>query len=328
MKPRRPALVAVFLVAAALGSIAFPSLAAAQPAERTFRVVSGAAAGGSSDFVSRLVADAVGPLLGGRAVVENRTGVNGVIAAEMVARSAPDGGTVFTCPMSTMSITPQLVGANLPIDPGAELVPIATVALSSYGFVVAANGPYRGVPDVLEAARKRPGQVTFASAGVGSAQHLSGELLQQRTGVRMAHVPYRGANPAVVDILGGRTDFMITNMADIARQVQDGALRLLAIGDDGGSPLFPEVPPLSRLIPGFDVVGWFALCGPKGMAADAARRWEDAARRAMAEPALVRRMAEGGLTPRFEDAATLARRLEADRARWREVIRAVNLRAE
>lgn len=312
----------VALLAAAL---AWP--AAAQQ-ERSVRVVSGAAAGGSSDFVSRLVAEAVGPLLGARAVVENRTGTNGVVAAAEVARGAPDGSTVFTCPMSTMAITPQLVGANLPVDPGAELAPIATVALSSYGFVVAANGPYRSVEDVLEAARRRPGQVTFASAGVGSAQHLSGELLQQRTGVRMAHVPYRGASPAVVDILGGRTDFMITNMADIARQVQDGALRLLAIGDDGGSPLFPEVPPLSRLVPGFSVVGWFALCGPKNTAPEALRRWEEAVRRAMADPALVRRMAEGGLTPRFEDAETLTRRLEADRRQWREVIRAVNLRAE
>jgi tripartite-type tricarboxylate transporter receptor subunit TctC len=313
-------------VRAALLAAALAWPAAAQ--ERGVRVVSGAAPGGSSNFVSRLVAEAVGPLLGARAVVENRTGANGVVAAAEVARAAPDGSTVFTCPMSTMAITPQLVGANLPIDPGAELAPIATVALSSYGFVVAANGPYRSVPDVLEAARRRPGQVTFASAGVGSAQHLSGELLQQRTGTRMAHVPYRGASPAVVDILGGRTDFMITNMADIARQVQDGALRLLAIGDDGGSPLFPEVPPLSRLVPGFSVVGWFALCGPKGMATEALRRWEDAVRRAMADPALVRRMAEGGLTPRFEDAGTLSRRLEADRRQWRAVIRAVNLRAD
>jgi tripartite-type tricarboxylate transporter receptor subunit TctC len=317
--PRRLACVA--LLAAAL---AWP--AAAQ--ERTVRVVSGAAAGGSSDFLSRLVAEAVGPLLGARAVVENRTGANGVVAAAEVARSAPDGSTVFTCPMSTMAITPQLIGANLPIDPGAELAPIATVALSSYGFVVAANGPYRSVEDVLEAARRRPGRIAFASAGVGSAQHLSGELLQQRTGVRMAHVPYRGASPAVVDILGGRTDFMITNMADIARQVQDGALRLLAIGDDGGSPLFPKAPPLPRLVPGFSVVGWFALCGPKGMSPDALRRWEEAVRRAMADPALVRRMADGGLTPRFEDAATLSRRLEADRRQWLEVIRAVNLRAD
>ena len=260
-------------------------------------------------------------------MVENRTGVNGIVAAQETARSTPDGSTTFVCPMSTMSITPQLVGANLPIDPGAELLPIANVALSSYGFVVAANGPYRSVQDVLAAARARPGQVSFASAGVGSAQHLQGELLKQKTGVEMVHVPYRGASPAIVDILGGRTDFMITNMADVTRQVQDGGLRLLAISDEEPFPLFPDVPPLSRLVPGFNVVGWFALCGQKAMAPELVDRLEAAVRQAMADPSLIRRMAEGGLSPRFEDRAAITRRLAADRALWLEVIRAVNLRA-
>ena len=314
-----------FAIAAALLAVATALPATAQ--ERTVRILSGASAGGSSDFATRLLADALGPLLGVRAVVENRTGVNGIVAAQETARSAPDGSTMFVCPMSTMSITPQLVGANLPIDPGAELLPIANVALSSYGFVVAANGPYRSVQDVLAAARARPGQVSFVSAGVGSAQHLQGELLKQKTGVELVHVPYRGASPAIVDILGGRTDFMITNMADVTRQVQDGALRLLAISDEEPFPLFPDVPPLSRLIPGFNVVGWFALCGQKAMAPELVDRLEAAVRRAMADPSLVRRMAEGGLTPRFEDRATITQRLAADRALWLNVIRAVDLRA-
>jgi tripartite-type tricarboxylate transporter receptor subunit TctC len=143
----------------------------------------------------------------------------------------------------------------------------------------------------------------------------------------MVHVPYRGASPAIVDILGGRADFMITNMADVTRQVQDSALRLLAISDDEPFPLFPEVPPLSRLVPGFNVVGWFALCGQKTMPPDLVGRIEAGVRRAMADPALVRRMAEGGLTPRFEDSATIARRLAADRSLWLGVIQALNLRA-
>src|SRR3954468_20135654 len=295
--------------------------------ERTVRILSGASAGGSSDFATRLLADAMAPILGVRVVVENRTGVNGIVAAQETAKSAPDGSTIFVCPMSTMSITPQLIGANLPIDPGAELLPIANVALSSYGFVVAANGPYRSVQDVLAAARARPGQVSFASAGVGSAPHLQGEVLKQKTGVGLVPVPYRGASPAIVDILGGRTDFMITNMADVTRQVQDGALRLLAIPDEEPFPLFPDVPPLSRLIPGFNVVGWFALCGQKTMAPELVDRLEAAVRRAMTDPALVRRLAEGGLTPRFEDRAAITQRLAADRALWLNVIRAVNLRA-
>lgn len=169
--------------------------------------------------------------------------------------------------------------------------------------------------------------MSFASAGVGSAQHLQGELLKQKTGVDMVHVPYRGASPAIIDILGGRTDFMITNMADVARQVQDGALRLLAISDDEPFPLFPEVPPLSRLIPGFSVVGWFALCGQKAMAPELVDRLEAAVRRALMDPSVVRRMAEGGLTPRFEDRAAITRRLATDRALWLGVIRAVNLSA-
>jgi tripartite-type tricarboxylate transporter receptor subunit TctC len=312
-------------IAAALLAVALALPVAAQ--ERTVRILSGASAGGSSDMATRLLADALGPILGVRAVVENRTGVNGIVAAQETARSAPDGSTTFICPMSTMSITPQLLGANLPIDPGLELLPIANVALSSYGFVVAANGPYRSVQDVLAAARARPGQVSFASAGVGSAQHLQGELLKQKTQVDMVHIPYRGASPAIVDILGGRTDFMITNMADVARQVQDGALRLLAISDDEPFPLFPDVPPLSRLIPGFDVVGWFALCGQKAMAPELVDRLEAAVRRAMEDPSVIRRMAEGGLTPRFEDRATITRRLAANRALWLGVIRAVDLRA-
>jgi tripartite-type tricarboxylate transporter receptor subunit TctC len=305
-------------------------LLAALPAmaqDRTVRILSGASAGGSSDFATRLLAEAIGPIIGARAVVENRTGANGVVAAQETARSAPDGTTLFVCPMSTMSITPQLINANLPLDPGAELLPIANVALSSYGFVVAANGPYRSVQDVLAAAKARPGQVTFGSAGVGSAQHLQGELLKQKAGLDMVHVPYRGASPAIVDILGGRTDFMITNMADVTRQVQEGALRLLAISDDEPFPLFPEVPPLSRLVPGFNVVGWFALCGQKGMAPALVDQLEAAVRRVMSDPALVHRMAEGGLTPRFEDRATITQRLAKDRALCLGVIRAVNLRA-
>jgi tripartite-type tricarboxylate transporter receptor subunit TctC len=311
------------------GLLALAALCLAQPAgaqERTIRVISGFAAGGASDLVTRLVAEAVGPILGARAVVENRTGVNGVIGAAEVARSAPDGNTVYQCPMSTMAITPQLQGASLPVDPGEALAPIGNVALSSYGFVVAGNGPYRSVPDVLAAARTRT--VVFGSAGVGSAQHLSGELLAQKAGVAMTHVPYRGATPAVVDILGGRTDFMITNLADISRQVQDGALRLLAIGDASKSALFPDAPALATLVPGFDVTGWFGICGPRGLPAEVLSRWEAALRQALSEPALLKRLADSGLNPLFEDAATLGRRIAADRALWRGVIASVGVKAE
>lgn len=296
--------------------------------DRTIRVVCGFAAGGSSDFVSRLVAEAAGPRLGGRGVVENRTGANGTIGAAEAVRSAPDGTTVYQCAMSTLAITPQLLGSNLPVDPGTELTPIANVAMSSYGFVVAANGPYKSVQDVVAAARARPGAVTFGSAGVGSAQHLSGELVAQRAGVQMTHVAYRGATPSIVDIIGGRTDFMITNLADATGRIQDGTLRLLALADDTPSALFPGVPPLSRLFPGFEVVGWFGICGPKGMPAGVVRPWAEAIRAATQDPTFLKRLTDNGLTPRYEGPEQLAARIARDRRQWREVIRSVNVRAE
>jgi tripartite-type tricarboxylate transporter receptor subunit TctC len=300
--------------------------AAAQ--ERQIRVISGFAAGGTSDLISRLLAEAVAAPLAARVVVENRTGANGTIAAELVARSAPDGNTVFQCPMGTLTISPQLLGATLPIDPGEALAPIALVALSSYGLVVAANGPHADVASLLAAARIPGAQVTFASAGVGSAQHLSGELLRQRTGAPLVHVPYRGAAPAIIDILGGRADFMITNLADATAQIRDGALRLLALADNGGSPLYPGIASLSRTVPGFDVAGWFGICGPRGMSAAVAAQWETAIGNAVAEPRFAARLTEIGLTPRFETAVAFARRIAADRARWGTVIRAVGIRAE
>ena len=307
-------------------------LAAMQPAvvlaafpDKPLKIVVGQAAGGSSDLISRFIADAAAPVLGQRIVVENKPGMNGIIAADGVARETPDGYTVFQCPMSTMSISPQLVGAKIPSDPGVELVPISNLTLSSYGLIVAAASPYRTLADVIAAARARPGQLTFSSPGPGSAQHLSGELLKRLAKIDLVHVPYKGAAPAILDIIGGRVDFMITNLGDVARQVQAGQLRLLAQGDPARHPQFPDLPRIADTLPGFEVTGWFGLCGPKAMPAEALRRWDDAIRQIMNDPAFLKRMQDAGFAPVYEGPDPFGKRLQSDRARWREVIQAGNV---
>lgn len=311
------------LLAAAVA--AGPALA--QFPDRPPRIVVGQAAGGSSDVIARMVADAISTDLGQRVVVENRPGVNGAIGAEFVARSLPDGYTAFQCPMSTMSITSQLPGSTL-VDAGVELVPVANVTLSSYGLAVAASGPYRSVGDIIAAARARPGAVTFGSPGPGSAQHLSGELMNRLAQVNMQHVPYRGAAPAVVDLIAGRIDFMMTNLGDIAGQVRDGSVRLLAQGDPSRFPLFPDLPRIADTLPGFEVTGWFAFCLPRATPAAVISRWDEAIRAAMEKEPFRQRLAEAGFTPLYEGPETIASRLAADRAKWLDVIRAANVRAQ
>lgn len=310
-----------------LATVLSAAPALAQFPERSPRIVVGQAAGGSSDTVSRMIAEAISPIFGHRVAVENRPGVNGAIGAEFVARSPADGYIAFQCPMSTLSITAQLPGSTL-VDAGVELVPVTNLSLSSYGMVVAVGSPHRSVADVVAAAKARPGALTFGSPGPGSAQHLSGELMNRIAGVSMQHVPYRGAAPATVDLIAGRLDFMITNLGDIARQVQDGSLRLLAQGDPSRFPLFPDLPRIADTLPGFEVTGWFGICLPRGTPIAIIARWDDAMRTAMENPAVRRRFAEAGFSPIYEGPEVFATRLAADRAKWIDVIRAAELRAQ
>lgn len=305
-------------------TLAAPAAHAAFP-DKPLKIIVGQAPGGSSDLISRFIADAVAPIFGQRIVVENKPGLNGIIGADIVAREPADGYTMFQCPMSTMSISPQLVGAKIPSDPGVELVPVSNLTLSSYGLVVAAGSPHKSLADVLAAARARPGQLTFASPGPGSAQHLSGELLKRLAKLDLIHVPYKGAAPAVLDILGGRIDFMITNLGDVARQVQAGQMRLLAQGDPAIHPQFPDLPRIADTLPGFEVTGWFGICGPKAMPAEAVARWDEAIRRIMNDPAFLKRMSDAGFAPVYEGPELFNKRLQADRVRWREVIQAGNV---
>lgn len=313
----------LFLVGALC--LALPVLAQAQ--ERQPRIVSGFAPGGTSDLVSRLLAEGIGTALGQRPVVENRTGANGFIAAEAVARGPADGSTVLQCAMGGMTISPELPGAVLPIDPGTDLVPVANVAISSYGVVTGARGPHRTLAEAIAAARARPGTVSYGSAGVGSAQHLTGARLASMAGLDLLHVPYRGAAPAALDVIAGRADLMITNLGDVVRQIQGGELRLLALADRAGVPEFASAPRLPDIVPGLEVVGWFGLCGPKAMPPESIRQWAQATERALTDANLRRRMLENGLTPTFEGPEAFGARITRERGVWGETIRRANIRA-
>lgn len=312
---------------AALAAALAPALALAAFPERPLRVLVGFPAGGAGDFTARIIAEMGAAALGQNAVVENRTGANGAIAAEVVARTGGDGHTVFQCPMGTMTIAPNLPGQRLPVDVTTEIIPIANLAFSTYGFVVAANSRFQSVAQVLAEARAKPGALTFASAGIGSAQHLAGEMLKRMAAIDIVHVPFRGGAPAIVDIIGGRVDFMITNLGDVSGQLRDGSMRLLAVADETGHPGFPAEP-ISKTVPGYGISGWFGLCGARGMPAEAVAGWARALEQGLANPQWSKRLLDQGLTPQFEGPQALAARIERNRAQFRELIGAAGIRAE
>jgi tripartite-type tricarboxylate transporter receptor subunit TctC len=184
------------------------------------------------------------------------------------------------------------------------------------------------VAEFMEAARARPGALSFASVGTGSAQHLAGERLGRTAGMDLLHVAYRGASLAAVDLIARRADVMITNLGDVARQVMGGELRLLALGDAAGHPLFPDAPKLSDTLPGFEVTSWLGICGPRGLRPETVAAWSRAILDGLAEPAVARRLLENGLRPLPEGPDAFGARMARDRAAWGEAIRAAGIKAE
>ena len=297
-------------------------------AQQPVRMLYGFAAGGSGDLAARLLADVASKELGQRVVVENRTGANGMIAAEAAARGPTDGSNVLFCTTGNMTIVTELPGAQLPINPATDLIGIGQLLRSTFGLVVSKDSPYRTVQDLVADARANPGKVSYATPGIGSVQHLSTELLGQKIGAQMVHVPYRGSQAALQDLLANRTSFSITNLGDVISHIRSGSLRLLALGDPLGKRFFPEAPMIAEVVPGFETYAWFGLCGPTGMPDAVVKRWEKAIKAAVDDPTVSQKLLDNGMVPAFADSAALKKTMEENRRNYREVIRAANIKAE
>lgn len=316
----------VLLAGLLAAGLAAPATAAFP--EREIRFVCGFSAGGTCDLLSRLLAEHLTPIFGQRVIVENRTGASGMIAADYVAKSAPDGHTVVLAIMAMHAVQPVMPGLRMPFDVDRDLTPIANVA-NVYNILVASpQAPFRTVQELVAYAKAHPGRVTYASAGNGTSQHLSGELFKQLAGVDMLHVPYRGGAPAIVDIVAGRTDIMFGNMPEFLGQIRGGGLRPIAFGAPRASPLFPGLPLIKESVPGFEIRNWFGVAGPGGMPQQIIARWNEALRQVAEQKSFRERMAESGMEIIVGSPEEFRATIAADRARWAEVIRKAGIRAD
>jgi tripartite-type tricarboxylate transporter receptor subunit TctC len=292
------------------------------------RFYCGFAPGGTADLLCRILADAVTPEVGQKVIVDTKTGASGFIANETVANGAPDGRTIGLAAMAAMCVAPVMPGQKLPINVDTDLTPIANIAGVYNMLVFGKHVPFRTVPELIEQAKKNPGKLSYASAGNGTSQHLAGELFQKMAGVKLLHVPYRGGAPAIQDMVAGNCDMMFGNMPEFLGQIGGGGLIPIAFGSPHPSPLFPNLPVISKYLPGFEVVNWFAVFGSKGLPADLVGAWNKALRAAVAKPDVQKRFVENGMDTVIGSPEELKATIIADRKKWAAVIQEAGIRAD
>ncbi|MFO1160453.1 MAG: tripartite tricarboxylate transporter substrate-binding protein [Reyranellaceae bacterium] len=292
------------------------------------RFLCGFPPGGNADLLCRILAEATKSEVGQNVIVDSKSGASGFIANETVANAAPDGRTIGLAAMAAMCVSPVMPGQKLPINVDTDLTPIACVASVPNILVFGKHVPFRSVPELIEQARKNPGKLSYASAGNGTSQHLAGELFKKMAGVNLLHVPYRGGAPAIQDMVAGNCDMMFGNMPEFLGQIGGGGLIPIAFGSPKAAPMFANLPLISQWLPGYEVVNWFAVFGPKGLPADLTELWNKALRGASAKADVQKRYTENGMDVLIGSPADLEAMIATDRKKWGDVIQSAGMRAD
>jgi len=318
---------ALALLAFAWGAALPSSFAGAEPyPSRPIRLVVGYAAGGATDVMARLMAQKLSEALGQPVIVENRPGAAGSIAAEVVATSAPDGHTIF---MSTIAntINPSLY-PNLPFDFARDFAPVSLVAAVPNVLVVNPSLNVKDLKEFIALAKSQPGKINFASSGIGSSIHVSGELFKTMAAVDMVHVPYKGSAPAVMGLIGGQVQAMFDNMPSSLPHIKAGALRALAVTGPSRSPAAPDIPTMAEAgLPGYEITSWFGLVVPAKTPPEIVARLNAETVRILKQPDVTESLAALGAEaiPGTPDA--FAAVIKSETERWASVLKHLDTQA-
>lgn len=284
--------------------------------------------GGSTDVLGRNVAQRVGMSLGTNVIVDNKAGATGTIGAAYVAKAAPDGYTVLGTSIGPQAIAPHLLG-KLPYDPIAGFEPVVTIGTIPHILVVGVNQPFQTVAELVAAAKAQPGQLAYASGGNGTILQMQGELLQQQTGARFIHVPYKGDTPALQDTLAGQVQFMFAPVAAALPHVQAGKLRALAVTSGQRLKALPAVPTMGEVgMKDFVVEQWQAVFAPAKTSTAVVQRLNHEINNALKDPTVVSLADKLGVTLVGGTPKQLGDLQKADSAKWAKVIKDGNIKAE
>lgn len=317
------------LFAVVIAAVASPRATSAQdfPA-RQVTIVSPYQAGGTSDIIARLLAQALGERWKTQVLVDNRPGANGAIGVNAVARAAADGHNLLAVASSALTLNPLLL-PNLAYDVERDLAPLSRTGTVANVLVATPTLTADTVQQLVDLAKSRPGFLNYASQGVGSNGHLIAEMFRLRTGIEMLHVPYKGSSPALNDLLGGRVHLMFDNLPSALPHIRAGNLKAIAVTTAERSKFLPDVPTLAASgLAGFDSSAWFAILTAKGTPESVRAKIESDAVAAMTSLPIVTRMNEAGIEVTADGSAALAARIRRETGAWKDVITQARIRAE
>jgi tripartite-type tricarboxylate transporter receptor subunit TctC len=317
----------IALSGAALAAQFLPRGARAQTYPARFvRLIVPFPPGGAVDNAARIIAARLSEMWGQQMVIENKGGAGGNIAAQAVLNAEPDGYTVYIC--SIGHAINQFLYPNLGYDPVADFAPVTLMCLYPNIMAVPNSSPYRSVPEFIAAAKADPGKLTYASSGVGTSLHLAGELFKHLAHINLTHIPYRGAGPALNDLLPGRVDAIFANFPSTLPYVQNGQLRGMAVTTAARQPEVPELPAIAEFVPGYDVSSWFALFVAAKTPPEIIAKLHRDAVAALHHPPVKARYAQLGASVVASTPAELAAHLKSEMERWGPVIKAAGIRAD
>lgn len=284
--------------------------------------------GGAVDYYARTVQNRLQETLGQPILIENRSGAGGMLGADLVVKAAPDGYTLLVGNIASLAMNVGLY-SKMTYDPRKDLTPIIRTVAVNYVMTVHPSVPARSVKELIDHAKANPGKLSYGSAGSGSAPHLATELLKQRAGIDMLHVPFKGGGPMVADLLGGQIHIVIADQANLMPHVKAGKLRALAVGTLQRSASYPDIPTIAESgFPGFEARAWQGIAGPANLPADIVTQLNAAFARAMAFPEVHQRLLDGGLDPITGTPEDFAAFIRSEIDKWAKVAKDVGARVD
>ena len=320
----RPALAGMAAAALALPLIA---TAADWAPTKSVRLIVPFPPGGSNDIVGRLVASEMSPLLGQQVIVDNRGGAGGIIGSEIAANAQGDGHTLLIASVA-FAYNPSIYKSMVRFNPEKSFVPIGQIGTGPSALTVNPKLPAKSTKELIDMAKARPGALNYATAGIGSFQHLSTELLKLQAKIELNHIPFKGGGPAMADVIAGNTQITMGSLLQLVPHIKSSRLRLLAVGSAERNSAFPNTPTVAETVPGYEANNWWGLLAPAGVSPAIVRALEAALSKVVNTPEMRKKFESQGAEVAYKNSDTYGKFIRAETAKWSKVVREANIKAE